>query len=151
MNNFFNPRRFGMLFVKHTAEHIRTYLMSIAVLVGVILLGGSFLFFIIPGPPDPGLQTACFVMLMLMSGTIFTSTVFSDYGIRSQAISAITLPASAFEKYLIGWLFSYPIFIIVYTGVFFTNHTTLGHQGPLRKKHIKPNAHSQPYIFIVVV
>lgn len=151
MNNFFNLRRFGLLFVKHTAEHIRTYLMSIAVLAGVVLLGGSFVFFIIPGPPDAGLQTACFVMLMLMSGTIFTSTVFSDYGIRNKAIPAITLPASAFEKYLVGWLYSYPIFITVYTGVFFIILTTLGHLGHWHQMHFQPMALSQPDVFMVVV
>lgn len=151
MNNFFNPRRFGLLFVKHTAEHIRTYLMSVAVLAGVVLLGGSFVFFIIPGPPDPGLQTACFVMLMLMAGTVFTSTVFSDFGIRNKAIPAITLPASAFEKYLVGWLYSYPIFITVYTGVFFIILTTLGHLGHWRQLHFQPMTLSQPDMFMVVV
>ena len=70
MNNFFSFQRFCRLFVKHTTEHYRIYLMSIAVLAGVILLGGAFLFFVIPEPPDPGLQTAIFVILMLIAGTI---------------------------------------------------------------------------------
>src|ERR1700744_1604068 len=129
MNNFFNPRRFGLLFIKHTAEHIRTYLMSLAVLAGVALLGGSFIFFIIPSPPDTGFQTACFVMLLLISGTLFTSTIFSDYGSKTKAIPAITLPASAFEKYLVGWLYSYPIFIVIYTGVFFLILSVLANMG----------------------
>src|SRR3569833_2134956 len=38
MNNFFSLRRFGLLFIKHSAEHYRTYLMAIAVLTGVALL-----------------------------------------------------------------------------------------------------------------
>jgi hypothetical protein len=129
MNNFFSFRRFGLLFAKHTAEHIRTYLMALGVLFGVLLLGGSFIFFVIPGPPDPGLQTACFVILMLISGTLFTSTVYSDYGIKSKAIPTITLPASAFEKFLVGWLYSYPIFLVVYTSVFFLTLSAMGHLG----------------------
>lgn len=119
MNNFFSLKRFLRLFIKQTTEHYRTYLMSIAVLAGVMLLGGSFLFFVIPDPPDTGMQTAMFVILMLIAGTIFTSTVFSDYGDKSKAIAAISLPATTFEKFLIGWLYSYPIFMIVYTGVFY--------------------------------
>ena len=119
MNNFFNPKRFARLFIKHTAEHYRTYLMSVGVLAGVMLLGGAFIFYVIPGPPDPGLQTAIFVILMLIAGSIFTSTVFADYGIKNKAIPALTLPASSFEKYLVGWLYSYPIFILIYTGVFY--------------------------------
>ena len=65
MNKFFNLKRFLRLFIKQTTEHYRTYLMSVAVLAGVMLLGGSFLFFVIPEPPDTGLQTAVFVILML--------------------------------------------------------------------------------------
>ena len=119
MNNFFSLKRFRRLFIKQTAEHYRTYLMSVGVLAGVMLLGGSFLFFVIPEPPDAGMQTAMFVILMLIAGTIFTSTIFSDYGDKSKAISSLTLPATAFEKFLVGWLYSYPIFMIVYTAVFY--------------------------------
>jgi len=151
MNNFFNPRRFGLLFVKHTAEHYRTYLMAILVLAGVAVLGGSFLFFVVPGPPDTGLQTACFVMLMLMSGTVFTSTIFSDFGDKNKAVSAITLPASAFEKYMVGWLYSYPIFMVVYTGVFFVVLYTLGNLGHWPHMHFQAMSLSQPDMYMVVV
>jgi hypothetical protein len=119
VNNFFSLKRFLRLFVKQTAEHYRTYLMAAGVLAGVMLLGGSFLFFIIPEPPDTGLQTAIFIILMLTAGTIFTSTVFDDYGDKSKAITSVTLPATAFEKFMIGWLYSYPAFMIVYASVFY--------------------------------
>lgn len=126
MNNFFSFRRFSRLFVKHTAEHYRIYLMSIAVLAGVLLLGGSFLFFVVPDPPDIGFQTAMFVILMLIAGTLFASTVFSDLGDKNKAIPALTLPATAFEKFLVGWIYSYPIFLLIYTGVFYAALTGLG-------------------------
>ena len=149
MNTFFSLRRFGLLFIKHSAEHYRTYLMAIAVLTGVALLGGCFLFFIVPEPPDPGLQTACFVMLMLISGTIFTSTVFSDYGIKNKAIAAITLPASSFEKYMVGWLYSYPIFMLVYTCVFFLILFILGHLSPW--PHFETMTLEQPDMYMVII
>jgi hypothetical protein len=126
MNNFFSFQRFSRLFVKHTAEHYRIYLMSIAVLAGVLLLGGSFLFFVVPDPPDIGLQTAMFVVLMLIAGTLFTSTVFSDFGDKNKAIPALTLPATVFEKFLVGWIYSYPVFLLIYTGVFYVALTGLG-------------------------
>jgi|HubBroStandDraft_5_1064220.scaffolds.fasta_scaffold74798_2 hypothetical protein len=119
MNEVFSFRRFRRLFVKHTIEHYRTYLMSVAVLVGVLLLGGSFIFYMMSEPPDPGFQTVMFVSLLLMAGTLFTSTIFSDYGDKNKAIPALTLPATALEKFLVGWLYSYPIFLIVYTGAFY--------------------------------
>src|SRR5665213_1138083 len=133
MNNFFSLRRFLRLFVKHTAEHYRTYLMSVAVLAGVMLLGGWFLFFVVLDAPDAGLQTAIFVILMLIAGTIFTSTVFSDFGDKAKAVNALTLPATSFEKFLVGWVYSYPIFLVVYTAVFYVVLWGLGairHWGP---------------------
>jgi hypothetical protein len=136
MNNFFNLQRFCRLFVKHTTEHYRIYLMSIAVLGGVILLGGAFLFFVIPEPPDPGLQTAIFVILMLIAGTIFTSTVFSDFGDKNKAMAALTLPATAFEKFLVGWIYSYPVFLVIYSAVFY-----LGLIGLESARHWGPNQH----------
>src|SRR5580704_16189810 len=119
MNEVFSFRRFSRLFVKHTAEHYRIYLMSIGLLAGVLLLAGSFLFFVIPDPPDPGFQEASYIMLLFLAGGIFTSTVFSDFGEKNKAIPALTLPATTFEKYLVGWLYSYPIFLVIYTGVFY--------------------------------
>jgi hypothetical protein len=119
MNEVFSFRRFRRLFVKHTIEHYRTYLMSLAVLVGVLLLGGSFIFYMDPDPPDPAFQSVIFVALLLLAGTLFTSTVFADYGDRNKAIPALTLPATALEKFLVGWLYSYPIFLVVYIGAFY--------------------------------
>jgi len=119
MSNQFNMVRFSRLFLKHTIEHYRSYLMAILVLVGVMTLGGSFLVYMIEAPIDRGLQTAFFMMIMLVAGTIFTSTIFSDLGDREKAIPWLTLPASHFEKYLVAWLYSFPIFLITYTVVFY--------------------------------
>lgn len=119
MNEVFSFRRFRRLFVKHTVEHYRTYLMSVAVLVGVLVLGGSFIFYMTLDPPDPGFQMVMFVSLLLMAGTLFTSTIFSDFGDKNKAIPALTLPATALEKFLVGWLYSYPIFLVVYAGAFY--------------------------------
>jgi hypothetical protein len=136
MNNFFSLNRFCRLFVKHTAEHYRIYLMSVAVLTGVIILGGAFLFFVIPDPPDSGFQTATFIILLLIAGTIFTSTVFADFGDKNKTIPALTLPATAFEKFLVGWLYSYAIFLVTYTAVFY-----LALFGLSISRHWGPNQH----------
>jgi hypothetical protein len=119
MNNYFSLKRFCRLFMKHTSEHYRTYLMSAAVLAGVFMLGGSFIFYMIPGPMDAGFQAALFAVLMLIAGPIFTSTIFADFGDRRKTIPALTLPASQFEKFLVSWIYSYVIFMLVYTGIFY--------------------------------
>src|ERR1022692_150129 len=104
MNNTFNIRRFRRLFVKHTVEHYKSYLMSLTVLMGVMILGGSFLIYMIEAPIDKGFQSAIFAMILLLAGTIFTSTIFADLGDTKKAVASLTLPASHFEKYLVAWL-----------------------------------------------
>ena len=119
MNDTFNLTRFSRLFVKHTAEHYRTYLMAIGILVGFLVLSGAFLFFVVQNAADTGFQTASYAIVLFISGGLFASSIFADYGDKNTAISALTLPASSFEKFLVGWLWSYPIFLLVYTGVFY--------------------------------
>jgi len=106
--------------VKHAAEHLKTYLMSVLVLVGVLLLGGGFLVYMLEAPFEVGMQYAMYSAIYFLAGAMFTSTVFADYGDPKKTISALTLPASNFEKYLVGWLVSYIIFTFVYTGVFYS-------------------------------
>jgi hypothetical protein len=126
MNEFFSFRRFSRLFIKHTMEQYRTYLMSIGVLAGVLVLCGAFLIIVAPDALEPGFQTASYMILLFISGGIFTSTVFTEFGEKNKAIPALTLPATAFEKFLVGWLYSYPIFLVVYTCIFYLALLGLG-------------------------
>ncbi|ASU34072.1 hypothetical protein [Mucilaginibacter xinganensis] len=119
MNNIFNAKRFTLLFIKQLTEHYKTYLMSLTVLLGVMLVGGSFLVYLIPAPIDLSMQTLLFVAIYFLAGAIFTSIIFTDLGDRKKAIGYLTLPASHFEKFLVGWLFSYVIFSLIYTGCFY--------------------------------
>jgi hypothetical protein len=119
MNDLFNAKRFGRLFIKHTTEHYKTYLMSLLVLVGVLLLGGGFLIYMLDAPLEVGLQTAMFGGIYFLAGTMFTSTIFADFGDQKRALPSLMLPASNFEKFLVGWLFSFVIFSVVYTATFY--------------------------------
>jgi hypothetical protein len=119
MNKTFSLNRFGRLFKKHTKEHYRNYLMSVAVLVGVMMLGGGFLVYMADVQLDKNLQSFFFSSIMLLAGTIFTSNVFADLGERKKAIAWLVLPASHFEKYLVAWIYSFLLFIIVYTIIFY--------------------------------
>jgi len=120
MNNIFNLTRFGRLLIKHTFEHYKSYLMSLAVLFGVMLLGGCFIVYMLDAPMTIGMQTALFTSILLLAGTIFTSTVFASLGDKKKAIVWLTLPASHFEKYLVLWLYSFLLLIIIFTGCFYT-------------------------------
>jgi hypothetical protein len=119
MNNIFNLKRFSRLFIKHTAEHYKNYLMSLTVLIGILVLSGSFLVYMIKIPIDKGFQTAMFLSTLLLAGSFFTSSVFADIGDKKKAVAALTLPASHFEKYLVAWLYSFLLFLVIYTCVFY--------------------------------
>lgn len=114
MNNTFNSKRFARLFLKHTTEHYKRYGMSLCVLIGVMLLGGSFLVYMVNARLDKNVQTAMFLMILLLAGTIFTSTAFADLGDRKKAIAWLTLPASHFEKFLTTWIYSFIVFLVLY-------------------------------------
>ncbi len=119
MNNTFNLNRFGRLFIKHTIEHYKNYLMSLSVLLGVMILGGSFIVYMIDIPMEVQMQLALFAIMLVLAGTIFTSTVFADIGDNKKAITSLTLPAAHFEKYLVAWLYSYLFFLAIYTICFY--------------------------------
>lgn len=119
MSNSFNFRRFSLLFKKHTVENYRTYLLAIivyacivAILLGLNTSMGKY-------PLRMSNQIITFFCLMFFSGTIFTSNIFINLSNKRKAVSTLTLPASTFEKFLVGWVYSYLIFQIVFTAVFY--------------------------------
>jgi len=120
MNNIFSLKRFGMLMGKHTAEHYKSYLMSAAVLTGLMAIIGGFIFYVSNGDVPPKFQFAIFTVPYLFCGLIFTSVVFADYGDRKRSIPLLTLPASNLEKYLVAWIFSFVIFQMVFLIAFYT-------------------------------
>jgi hypothetical protein len=115
--------------------------MSLTVLVGVLIIGGCFLVYIVEARLDKGLQSAFYMMILVLSGTIFTSTVLADLGDRKRAVAWLALPASHFEKYLVVWLYSLLIFIVIYTAAFYLSVSFL--------LYIKPSIGSQEGIFNV--
>ncbi len=118
MSRHFDWTRFGRLLRKHTAEHWRSYLMSAAVLVGGVgaVLGG--LTYLNSRPLYPAVQLVLFTYGLLAAGAMFTASVFAAVGDPRRAAPALLLPASHLEKYLVAWLYSLPVFLVVYTAVF---------------------------------
>lgn len=118
MNNIFKPARFGMLFVKFTAEHYKSYLMSLIVLMGVLMLGGSFMVYLINVRMEISLQLLLLLWVIMFAGTVFTSTIFADINSK-KAIASLTLPVTHFEKYMVAWLYSFVIFLVLVISAFY--------------------------------
>ena len=119
MNDIFNLKRFIELFKKHTAENYKTYLMSTAVLIGILALIMSFIVYTSEGHIGIVQQGIIFLTVMFFSGMIFTSMIFSDLGDRKKAIPMLTLPASHLEKALVSWFYAFILFQLVYLGCFY--------------------------------
>ena len=117
MNNVFNASRFGKLFSKHTVENYRNYLISVLVLSGMLSI---FYYFFVLGidVKNAGMRMIGLHIFYLLAGCIFTSSIFSDYGQKRKAISSLTLPTSHFEKFLVGWMYSFLIYSIIYCLVY---------------------------------
>lgn len=119
MNQHFNLTRFTRLLRKHTAEHLLSYAMGAAVLLGGMLVVMGFVTYLNSGRLNPQMQAVFFTMFLLAAGGFFTSTVMGQYGAGRQAALALTLPASQLEKFLVAWVFSLPVFLAVFGVAFY--------------------------------
>ena len=119
VNQTFSLARFGRLFGRHTAEHLRSYLMTAAVGAGGMMLVMGFLTYLQKSAPSQSVQNVLFTLFLLSGGSIFASTVFSQFGDKRQATVALLLPASHLEKYLVAWLYSLPLFLLVFVPLFY--------------------------------
>ncbi len=117
MSQLFSFSRFGRLFGRHTAEFLPSYGMAVVVLMGGIGLVLGFVVYM--NELNPVIQGLLFSLGLLAAGALFTSGIFAQYGAPKQATVALTLPASQLEKYLVGWVYSFLIFSVVYTACFY--------------------------------
>ena len=120
MNNTFNFSRFALLFKKQLVEQGSTYLMSTAVLLGILTIILGFSTYSNDGYISEKTQLAFMVTALFFSGVIFTSMIFSDLGDKKKAIPMLTLPVSHLEKYLVGWLYSFIFFLLIFFTCFYT-------------------------------
>ncbi|TVT39201.1 hypothetical protein FNT36_16200 [Hymenobacter setariae] len=118
MNQYFNLARFGRLLRKHTLEHIKGYAISVAVLAGGIAVVLGSLTYLRHWPLDHEMQLILFIFGLLAAGGVFTSTVFAEVGDPKRAATALLLPTSHIEKYLVAWFYSLPLFLVIYAVVF---------------------------------
>ena len=138
MNNTFSFTRFFRLFSKHTREQYKAYLMSTAVLAGVLLLTLGLMTYSNDGRLAAKVQLAMFGVFLIFSGTIFTSMVFIELGDQKKAIPALTLPVSHFERFIVGWIYSFVIFQLVFFIVFFAIDMLVLHIG-----NYNPSVHNE--------
>lgn len=119
MSQQFNLARFGHLLRKHAAEYLKTYALGAVVLLGGLLLLLGFFTYVPHRPLSENEQSILFELLLLGAGCLFASMAFGQFGAGRQAALALTLPASQLEKYLLAWLVSLPLFLVVFVADFY--------------------------------
>lgn len=123
MNDTFNMQRFIWLFNKHTKEHYKMYVMSLAVLAGVMTITMGYTGYM--GGLKNEVQQAFFAIFLIFSGCIFSSMIFSDLGHQKKALSLLILPVSGFERFLVSWIYSFVIFQVVFIACFYVVDTAV--------------------------
>jgi hypothetical protein len=119
MNNTFNLTRFISYFKKHTVDNGKTYLLSTVVLIGILVVSLFFVVAMGNGYLSIDWQMTVLMFAVLLGGSIFTSLTFSELGDSKKAIPVLTLPVSHLEKYLVNWIYTYVIFLIVTFSAFY--------------------------------
>ena len=92
--------------------------MSLSVLVGIMALVMGFAAYG-TGKLDTNLQYLFFTLFLVGAGSVFTSMVFTDLGEPKRAIAFLTLPASTLEKYLVAWIYSFLIYLLLFVPAFY--------------------------------
>jgi hypothetical protein len=121
MNNYFDLSRFLQLFKKQTKENLRFYLMSLVVIAGILVILFGYLAYRTEGKLayQADLQFKVYLICFLLSGAIFSSTIFSHFGDKKSCIMAIVLPCSRLEKFFVGWIYVFIIFPLIYSILFY--------------------------------
>lgn len=111
---FFNLNRMQSLFRRQWALSAKSWRIAMIASVG-INLAISMLILFAGSNPEAALQslkTSLFITF-LITGLVFTSSAFKELQEPTTSVSFLTLPASNFEKFLTGWLFTFSLYSIV--------------------------------------
>ncbi|RZK40838.1 MAG: hypothetical protein EOO90_13525 [Pedobacter sp.] len=124
MNNTFTLTRFGLLLKRQWLELGKFYLISFAVLFGVIVAVYGYANYLIMDAHRISTSSADFrVPLFFISGILFTTIIASGYfahlGQKSRAIFDLMIPASTFEKFLSAVFFTVVLGIFGFLVIFY--------------------------------
>ena len=112
MNNTFNIQRFGLLLKRQWLEFGKIYLITLAVAMGVIVTFYSFALTSIITEENPfssrvlQFREPLFMVFGFLFITVIASSYFAHLGQKPKAIIDLMIPASTFEKFLTGVMFT---------------------------------------------
>ena len=122
MNNTFNIQRFGLLLKRQWLELGKIYLITLVVVIGVtIAFYGANVFPLdtFRGAADLGFREPFFFIFGFLFITVIASNYFAHLGQKPKAVIDLMIPASTFEKFFVGILFSSLLSTISFLLIFF--------------------------------
>jgi hypothetical protein len=123
MNQFFAPKRFSLLVLKHWADNKKRYTLSLLAYVGLLITWFTFGLIIEGIPGGLGLpeevQFTTFFFSLFAVGTFYASQYFSDLGSRDKGSHFLLVPASHFEKLLCSLFFTVILFPLLLIACFY--------------------------------
>ncbi|RYG16817.1 MAG: hypothetical protein EOO07_12440 [Chitinophagaceae bacterium] len=125
MNNTFSIQRFGLLIKRQWLEFGKIYLISLVVVFGVILTFYGFGLYSVLAENRPfderelSFRFPLFLIFGFIFISIIASTYFAHLGQKPKAIIDLMLPASTFEKFMAGLLFTSVLSVISYILIFY--------------------------------
>jgi hypothetical protein len=126
INQQFNAARWRKLVALHWEMQRKRYLLAVPAMLGLLLLWFSFILLMSRNNPmPPFMQEATYYTGLLLVGSLFASSMFSDLGSRTQGIAFLSIPASALEKLLCAILFSGLVFFAVYNIIYYAVDITM--------------------------
>lgn len=125
MNNTFNLRRFGLLLQRQWLEFGKIFLITLLVALGVIVAFYGFsTYYAFENPGNFGAHRLDFrEPLFLVFGYLFITVIASSYfahlGQKSRAAIDLMIPASAFEKFVAGVVYTAVLAVASYILLFY--------------------------------
>jgi hypothetical protein len=109
----FSIHRIWLLTRKQWAENQQLYILGLLAVAGIMAALIVFNIFTARGL-DASTQQLILYLGATASGAVFASTILSQFNEKIKGIQALTLPASALEKFFVALIYSAIIFPIAY-------------------------------------
>ena len=109
---FFNQKRFGLLFRRQINLYMKSWLIALIAISGSLIFISLLMMTASTGGLWLDTFTTLGVIAFFITGLIFASNTFSEMGTYSRSLQYITLPATHFEKFAVGWFMSSFVYIL---------------------------------------
>lgn len=119
-DTFFSLSRFNLLLKKDIMENWKSYVLRILLIFGIIFIALSwngYFAYKTSRMYDPShvFTAGVFMVSLFIFGSLSASYIMEKMKSKTDRISYLMIPATAFEKYFMRWL----IYTIVFLGIYF--------------------------------